>query len=680
MLDFPTFEPGVASYALATLAFLAFAVYLSLGWRGGRTVVTLMAAVCLSAVWAAVNLALALELNPAWRFALAPSDALRMGSWLLFGLALLASTGRIAALGIAIILALAIGVTLLPQFAIAFFLALAIAGLVLTEQVFRRTKEHSRWSMKPLCLGLGGSFVFDLYFYADAVLLGRVDANLWAARGLAQALVLPFIAVATARNKEWTLDITLSRGVVFHSTAFLASGLYLLAVAAAGYYVRYFGGSWGKTFQVGFVFAALLLLGWMFSSGTLRARLRVFINKHFFSYRYDYRHEWLRFTNLLSARDPAVSAAQRSIEALANLVESPAGGLWLRNGEGNFAQAARWNLPQSGEPVGAGEALPRFLERTGRVVDLPQYRAEPGRYAGLELPAWLAGLPAAWLIVPIVAQEELIGFVLLASPRTRIDINWEVLDLLKTAARQVGSFLGQIQASEALLEARKFESFNKMAAFVVHDLKNLVAQLSLLLANAERHRHNPRFQEDMLSTVKHVVERMNKLLLQLSTGSRADERLLPVDLASLAARIVQAKAAQRPDIAVEASAPVLTLAHEQRMERVLGHLVQNAMDATREKGSVTVRVLAEGARAVVEVIDTGSGMSEEFVRERLFRPFQTTKSDGMGIGAFETAQYIKEMGGTIEAHSRPDAGTRIRVILGPQRDGLTQDEPVQEAA
>jgi hypothetical protein len=277
-ISFP--GPGAASYGFATLAFAAFAIYLGLGWRGGRKAALLLAAVGLSALWAALNLAYAFTGAPVVGSALAASDGLRMGAWLLFGVMLLSGPRRLGwwATGL---LAVVGAAYLLQQAAIALFLGLAVAGLVLTEQVFRRTGQHLRWSMKPLCLGVGGSFVFDLYVYADALLFGRLDADLWAARGLAQALVIPFIAVATARNKKWTIDIALSRGVVFHSTAFLASGVYLLAVAAAGYYVRYFGGSWGKTFQVGFVFAALLLLGWLFSSGALRARLRVFINKHF---------------------------------------------------------------------------------------------------------------------------------------------------------------------------------------------------------------------------------------------------------------------------------------------------------------------------------------------------------------------------------------------------------------
>jgi putative PEP-CTERM system histidine kinase len=663
--------PGTASYGLATLVFAAFAVHLGVALRGGAKSTLLLGTVIASALWAALSLGFAVTGGPVFWVAQGLFDALRMGGWLLFATMLLVPQTRWRLSALIVLLIVAAALLLRPVY-LELCLALAVGGLVLTEQVFRRAKQHLRWAIKPLCIGLGGSFMFDLYLFADTLLFRRLDPDLWAARGLAQALVIPFIAVATARNKEWTVDIAVSRGVVFHSTAVMASGVYLLAVAAAGYYVRYFGGSWGKTVQIGFVFAALLLLGWLFSSGTLRARLRVFINKNFFTYRYDYRQEWLRFTNLLSARDPAVSPAQRSIEALANLVESPGGVLWMRDDDGNtFTQGGRWNAADPGQRIAASESLPRFLQRTGWVVNLPEYRAHPERYADVSLPAWLEGSSWAWLVVPIIAHDELIGLVVFASPRASIDVNWEVLDLLKTAARQVGSFLAQIRATHALLEARQFEAFNKMTAFVVHDVKGLVAQLALLLKNAERHGHNPRFQDDMLTTVRNVAERMNKLLLQLSGGSSGEESLRPINLCSLAQRVVQAKAGQRAGIPVEGPHDLLTMGHESRLERVIGHLVQNAIEATREGGEVRLRLSVEQQAAVVEVIDTGCGMSEEFLRERLFRPFQTTKAAGMGIGAFETAQYVKEIGGRIEPDSRPGAGTRIKVILPLQQGHVT---------
>ena len=658
-------DAGLFAYGLAATAFLGFGLHLALGSRGGLKARVLLAALALSAGWAAANFAFELTAAPLWWTLQAALDALRSAAWLAF-LALLLRGARLDAGGVALLVLPLAAWLLYPDSTQAgsragFFalIAAAVAGLVLAEQIYRRALDGVRWAIKPLCLGLGAGLVFDLYLFADALLFGRIDSGAWAARGFVHALAIPFIAIATVRNKDWTIDIALSRGVVFHSTAFLACGVYLLAVAAAGYYVRYFGGSWGKTLQVGFIFAALVVLGWLFSSGALRSKLRVFINKHFFSYRYDYRAEWLRFTRLLSVQERGLSHEQRSIQALANLVETSGGALWLEK-DGIYSQAARWNMPAVAGEASPQDEFARFLAKTGWVVELQTGTGT----APTEIPAWLRGLPGAWLVVPVIAQEELIGFAVLATPRAKVEVNWEVRDLLKTAARQVGSFLGEVRASEALLEARKFESFNKMAAFVVHDLKNLVAQLSLLSKNAERHRHNPRFQDDMFDTVKHVEERMHRLLQQLGTGSRGEEHLRPVRLAKLVERLVAAKSVDGARITVQAADPeVATLGYENRFERVVGHLVQNALDATRDSGEVRIRVSAEGGDAVIEVVDSGCGMSEAFVRERLFRPFQTTKGNGMGIGAYEVAQYAQDMGGRIEVDSQPGAGTRFKLRL-----------------
>ena len=309
---------------------------------------------------------------------------------------------------------------------------------------------------------------------------------------------------------------------MFHSTALMVIGIYLLFMAAAGYYVRFFGGSWGRPLQVALVFAALLALGAMAISASIRAKLRVIVSKHFFSYRYDYRDEWLRFTHALSARGGQTELRQDVIKGLADMLESPAGSLWLLDGAGrHFVQAARWNMPADAAAEPCGSAFAQFLMDTGWVVNLEEYRSSPDRYRGLRIPFWLTEVPNAWLIIPLANGGELIGFVILATARTRVDVNWEVNDLLKTAARQAATFLGQMQATEALLEARKFDAFNRMSAFVVHDLKNIVAQLSLMLKNAERHRENPEFQKDMLITVEHSVERAGSGNAGWSCGSRS---------------------------------------------------------------------------------------------------------------------------------------------------------------
>ena len=360
---------------------------------------------------------------------------------------------------------------------------------------------------------------------------------------VANALVIPFIAVATARNTGWTIDMHVSRGAVFHSTAILVSGVFLLVVAGAGYIVRFLGGEWGRALQIELVFAALLLGVLGITSGSFRSKLRVFVSKHFFSYRYDYREEWLRFTRTLVGRDVV---ARRS-----GAKHQGAGGPGRKPGRRALAEAGGRGFSPGFALEHAGDravepaqgSLSRFLERTGWVIDLNEYAADRTRYPELE--------------VPRVARRDAVGVAgrsarfrrrpgrhspCLRRSRATIEVNWEVRDLLKTASRQAASYLGQIRATDALLEARKFDAFNRMSAFVVHDLKNLVAQLSLMLRNAERHRDNPEFQRDMLTTVEHVVGRMNHLMLQLRTGATPLEKPRLTDLEAIVRRVCAALA------------------------------------------------------------------------------------------------------------------------------------------
>ena len=279
------------------------------------------------------------------------------------------------------------------------------------------------------------------------------------------------------------------------------------------------------------------------------------------------------------------------------------------------------------------------------------------------MPSWLAELPNAWLVVPLTTATEMVGFVVLTTSRTKIDVNWEINDLLRTAGSQAASYLAQMQATEALLEARKFESFNRMSAFVVHDLKNIVTQLSLMVKNAERHAENVEFQRDMLLTVRHSVERMKQLMLQLREGVTPADGSYGTDLDAVIGRIQAAKSTQVPILDIEVREPLVTRGQEERIERVIGHLVQNALDATPPEGRVWITVGRSKGMALVEVGDSGQGMSAEFIRDRLFKPFQTTKQAGMGIGAYESYQYIRELGGDIEVESTENMGTRFRVSL-----------------
>jgi putative PEP-CTERM system histidine kinase len=676
-------NPAVAliSFGLAALAFSALAGLLVIGWKGRLAAALLLAAALASAGWALASAAAV-----AWDARLLPVagllEVLRSASWFALLLALLA-LGRKAVgrhgfgwwNGVLVVGPLLAGLALeaaaflgwLERSAtpyLAFRVLLATVGLMLVEQLYRNTPVESRWGIKFLCLGLGGIFAFDLYVYAEAMLFRRIDLDVWVARGAVNALAAPLLAVSASRNRHWSAEVSVSRQVVFHSAALLGVGIYLSVMGGVGYYVRIVGGAWGGVLQVAFLAGVVTVLLVLLFSGTVRSRLRVYLSKHFFSYRFDYRQEWLRFTRTLAAGEPGVRLNERAISAIAQMVESPGGVLWLRDEHGDYERVADVNYPQLTGSEAKSGALARFLAERQWVVSLDEYAESPDVYGDLELPAWMQNAKDVWLVVPLILHEELLGFVVLARPRVHQALNWELTDLLKVAGRQAAGYLGHLRAAQQLIVARQFESFNKMSAFVIHDLKNIVAQLALMLANAEKHKHKPAFQDDMLKTVENAVDKMNKLLGHLRSGTTPIDKPVAVDLGELVARAVADKAQMHPRPEIQVGAPGLrALAHGDRLQRVVGHLVQNAIEATPTDGRVWVRVAQEGPSAVIEVGDTGQGMSAEFVRERLFRPFESTKKNGMGIGTYESRHYVREIGGSLEVESQPQKGTRFRIVL-----------------
>ena len=702
----------LVGYAVAALAYAALGLYLIR--RGGaaearaRLPWTVMLAVGTSLAWALLGVWDQLSPYTAPGYALAGADVLRYLAWLAVLLALLwpAATAAAASsaggqategsrtlvqrLGVLVGAVVLVGLVLLVlrvragQYEadasrpfLLLQLALPVLGLLLVEQVFRNLGDEQRWAARPVVVGLAALFAFDIYLFAEGALLGRLDPDMLAIRPLAHLAPVPLLFVAARRRADWVRGIQVSRRAVFYSTSLLLAGGYLLFLSAVGYYVRYFGGDWGRALQLALLFLGLVAMVMLVLSASLRARVRVFIGKHFYSYRYDYREEWLAFTAMLASDTAPQDVGVRVVRGLANIVECPAGSLWTRSeDEQSFRLAVRWNAPENDARLPADAPLARFLHEKAWIVDLLEYARRPQAYDALELPEWLRGDERAWAIVPLHAGTELLGFVVLAPPRTPVELNWETRDLLKTASRQAAGYLAQMRATEALLEARKFDAFNRMSAFVVHDLKNIVTQLSLMMKNARRLRDNPEFQEDMLATVESSLEKMRRMMLQLREGVAPPGGSRGVALAGIVRRL-QAMARQSGrELEIEVAEDLSTRGHEDRLERVLGHLVQNALDATPPSGRVWVHVARRSGQLRVEIGDTGQGMSEEFVRTRLFKPFSSTKGSGMGIGSYESAQYIRELGGSLEVDSREGRGTVLTVLLPLLEVGQSAELPV----
>ena len=544
-------------------------------------------------------------------------------------------------------------------------LLLAIIGLAIIEQLFRNTAISHLREIKYLFIGAGSIFAFDFYLYADALLFRGLDRELWEVRGLVNLAVVPLLAIAAARNKDWSLNIFLSRDIVLQSTTIIGSGLYLLAVSAAGYYLRDFGGSWGRLAQVLFFTLAVVLLLAVLFSGQLQTRLRVFLGKHFYSNKYDYRHEWLQLTLELNNQVEGEDDFVKAIRVLAQIVDARAGLLWLSRERNRYENVAAWQMERIADVAAGDSALVRFLEKKSFVINMKELDLRPDEYAGLDLPAWLDAVRRGWLIVPLFGLESLLGFIILANPVLVRPLNWEDRDLLKMAARQIASNLAVLMASEALAEARQFEVFNRLSSYMVHDLKNIAAELEMVAKNAARHKANPEFLDDAFDTVNTASRDINRLLDQLRSKRVQTEKKVVIQLDSLVSEVIGKKQDMMPvPVLKELGGECLVIAERGRLANVLAHLIDNAQQATAGDGTVEVRLYPGDNTCVVEIRDTGHGMDADFIQNRLFKPFDTTRGNaGMGVGMYESREFIHQLGGEIRVESEPGKGTTIALCI-----------------
>lgn len=678
-------EVAFISHGLAAAAWLLLLLLLISGWQGRLQGGLLVTATLISVPWA-----LRAAFNPQgavtgsdWWYQLL--EVARSVAWLIFLAHLLEPALREAwakrgwiwkwalpigsgvfLLGIELLTWGKFSAYLPPDMAILIHIGFAVAGLFFIEQLFRRTRPQQRWATKFLYLGLGLLLGYDFFLYADALLFKKVDPGVWQARGFINAMAVPLLAVSAARNPKWSVEVFVSRQITQYSTAIFGAGVYLLSMAGVGYYIREFGGTWGAALNATFLAGAGVLLAILFFSSQLRAKFRVFVSKHFYKAKYDYRQEWLRFTRTLSIGEANEPPRIRAIRAVAEIVDSVGGLLWIRSGPKYFSVRASWNMAEPAirrEPVEG--SLAQFLDQTRWVIDLKQYASEPAVYSDLVLPDWLRQMRQAWLVVPLSQGQELNGFLVLAQSNAHQTLNWEDHDLLKTAGGQVAGYVALLESSEALSEARQFEAFHRLSAYVVHDLKNIAAQLALVVANSDRHKANPAFVEDAFGTITNATGRMNRLLAQLRT-ERASGRISSLALAdavrqAIAVRIVQPP---EPTLHIVPGHDPWVRVDRDRLIAVLEHLIQNAQEATGPKGQVDIRIRSQEQTAVVEIRDNGCGMDERFIRERLFRPFTTTKGNaGMGIGVYESREFALGAGGELTVDSSPQKGTLFSLHL-----------------
>lgn len=560
----------------------------------------------------------------------------------------------------------------------------AVGALVLAHNLYIVAAPEARSHIRLPLTALAAMWVFDLNLYTVDYLGNGVPNDLRALRGVIALLLVPFFAMAAAREGGWKL--TLSRKVALRSLSLMAIGSYLAIMIAVAQLLRMLGGDIGNIAQLGLVLGMSMTALLLLPSARFRAWFKVKTAKHFFQYRYDYRQEWIRFTNTLGRPgDGAAPFRERVVQALADITDSPGGLLLTPNEAGRLELGGRFNWQTAHVPATACNANTiEYFRSTGRIVELDALRSDQALSEDrAAVPDWMINEHAAWTIVPLVHFDRLAGLVILTRPIVNRTLDWEDFDLLRVAGRQIASYLAEARSQEALLESEQFDEFNRRFAFVMHDIKNLVSQLSLVARNAERHAENPEFRADMIATLQNSVGKMNTLIARLTRYARAGSSHPEiVDPETLIRTLIADKKSEQ-NISFLGGEHMSILADPQQLEQIITHLVQNAQDASSAGQPIYIKLSRHGMNGRIDIVDNGCGMSPEFIRTKLFKPFISSKTDGFGIGAFEARSLVEGMGGRIHVESREGEGSRFSIYLPLARtievpDGAGTSDPAQQ--
>ncbi|MDZ7924016.1 MAG: XrtA/PEP-CTERM system histidine kinase PrsK [Marinagarivorans sp.] len=545
-------------------------------------------------------------------------------------------------------------------------LALSMFGLLCVNRLYCSSSNIRL--LKLICIAVGVMITFTAYYSLSSLLSLQTASSISGTRVTVVLAASIVLLLGTLTLPKETIEphakMALSRPAILYIVLFSLSAAILTIFALTSLYIRRFGGGFGEAIYLLLVSSAVIAVVFLLTSNSFRNLLNVLINKHLFSHKYDYRTEWLKLIGNLSKPANNQEAYGIALNVTMDIFKSPGGALYIAKGDSfSLALAQNCNVnPSITEAINA--PFTRILKESEWVFfpNLPPTHSPLDRF-NETLPDWIRYINNVWLVMPMIYETKLTGFIILNEPNSKTSLNWEDLDLLKITGRQIASYIEGHRKSEALSEAKQFETFNKLSAFVMHDLKNLIAQQSLLVDNAVKHKGNPAFIDDAFGTIKSSVDRLNILLQKLQRSEPEASRSIDVkpviiDAVSRCSRVLPI-----PSLRLETD-NLRLLAAPDTLSMVLVHLIQNAQEATRSSGFVDILVTAKDKTLQISIEDNGKGMDESFIKHQLFKPFETTKTGkGMGIGVYQAKDYIEHLGGSIKVESTPNHGSIFIVQL-----------------
>lgn len=537
--------------------------------------------------------------------------------------------------------------------------------LLQLERTLAALPRQDRWRVKFEIVGAGALTALYLVYYSQGLLYRTINLDLLPARSAALALAAGLMIWSRLRRGSGT-RIAVAPDVAFRSVVILAVSLYLLGLGVMGEGMRYMGDAFSRNVLLILALAGGVAMVAVFLSEAARRKLRVTLAKNFYKHKYEYREQWLAFTRSLNAARTAERLHKAILSFYAETFALRGGALWLREGEVMRPTAAHeWEMPT--EIFRAGDPLVRSFGDKGWVFDArddnPAVRAAHSSFLERY---------GVSFVVPLIFDDRPEGFIALGEPINKgEDFIYEDFDLMKMFAGHAAGAILSLRLAEQLAGARELAAVGRISAFVLHDLKNLVSGLGMMAENARDYIADPEFQSDLLEDLDGTVGKMKKLMTRLKDlEEKPALDLKECDLLEVAVEGIRSAANGRVEVRGE---KVPVHADPVEMEKVVLNLVLNALQASGTHGEVAVEV-GSADRAFLRVIDRGEGMDADFIRNRLFKPFETTKKSGFGIGLYQCRNIVEAHGGTIEVKSAPGEGAEFTVYLPSAAAGLSPRE------
>ncbi len=529
------------------------------------------------------------------------------------------------------------------------------------EQTYRAIHGIQRERLKFLLLGITSGSLYSLFLGSILLLYHSIHLDLLLAGSVVYTICWGMVSFAVIRHRLLEVDIFVSRHVVYTSVATFGVGLYLLVIGILGYLVRSVGGRWDLLLTATFVSFTLILLAVFLLSSELRKRLKRFVNVHFYRYKYDYRLEWNEFIQKISDAHDLSNLLLKIIEMITETFWVNQVSIWLyneRNGDLCFSKSR--NLPKKSELLRKESPLVQYLLHHSAPLDSkdPDVRNIVSTHGDFFKRFQIA------MVVPLRTGDCLEGMITLSDVMMGEEYSEEDYELLKIIARQAAGAISNAQFIEEMAVTKETESFHKISSFLVHDMKNLVSSISLVLQNAEGNIEKPEFQKDLLTTLLNTVEKMKDLIEKLSTLPKELEiKKIPVDINQLITEVLDSTKAgtiKGLELSTDLNDLPQIQVDSEYVKKVLINLTLNAIQSLPGgKGRIEVSSYTKDGYVNVEFLDNGMGMTEEFIRNQLFKPFISTKKKGLGIGLYQCKTIMEAHGGGIEVNSIPNRGSQF---------------------